>query len=444
VTVHNPDTDDPTGKLAFPASSRHYVLGLLLVVYVFNFIDRQILNILLEDIKRDLDLSDTGLGFLTGFAFALFYTFAGIPIARWADSGNRRNIIALSLAVWSIATALCGAARSFLHLAMARVAVGIGEAGCSPPAHSLLSDFFSVERRARALGIYSLGITIGSALGLFIGGWASEFLGWRATFLIVGLPGVLLAAVVRLSLREPPRGHADGVVEGAATRREPLRSVLGFLLRLRSFRHLALGAALHAFVSYGSAAFLPVFLIRIHDMGKGEIGTWLGAIVIVGGALGTYLGGDLADRLARRRGQRWYLWLPGVATLLQLPFWTALYLWPDPRVALLIGTPGWITGYMYLGPTFATTQNLVRLRMRAVASAILLFILNLIGLGAGPQVVGFLSDRLQGTYAVESIRYALVSVVVIGCLWSALHYFLGARYLLEDLHAKEAAERETT
>ncbi|MGH0033690.1 MAG: spinster family MFS transporter [Myxococcota bacterium] len=420
------------------AGARRYALGILLVVYVFNFIDRQILTILLEDIKQELVLSDTALGFLTGIAFALFYTTLGIPIARWADRGTRRNIIALGLALWSGMTALSGAARSFTELAIARIGVGIGEAGCSPPAHSLLADYFPPEKRGRALSIYALGIPIGSAFGLFFGGWLAEFFGWRLALMAVGLPGLVLAVLVRWTLSEPPRGHSEGASadHGAG---ESVGSVLRFILRLRSFLHMAFAASLHAFVGYGAAAFLPVFLIRVHGMGQGEVGTWLAAIGLTAGALGTYLGGDVADRLGRR-DPRWYLWVPGIATVLGLPFIACLYLWPDPHVALVLYSPAAVLGAMYLGPTFAMTQNLVKLRMRAVASAILLFIINLIGLGAGPQFVGYLSDRLRPVHDVESIRYALLFVVLIGSAWSALHYAFGARTLRRDLEASREDE----
>lgn len=421
-----------------PVSSayRRYVLGLLLVVYVVNFVDRQILSILAEDIKRDLGLSDTQLGFLTGLSFALFYTLAGIPIARWADRGNRRTIIAIGLGIWSAMTALSGSARGFVQLAAARVGVGIGEAACSPPAHSLIADYFARDTRARALAIYSLGIPIGSSIGLLAGGWLGEYFGWRRAFLVVGLPGLLLALVVRATLREPQRGGSDAT-ETALAEPESLREVLNFLGRLRSFVHLSLAAALHAFVGYGAAAFLPVFLIRVHGMDKGEVGTWLSAIGITAGALGTYFGGEIADRLGRH-DPRWYLWTSALSTLLAIPSAVALLLWPDPRTALLLGIPYSVLGMMYLGPTFAMTQSLVRPRMRALASAVLLFVINLIGLGAGPQAVGLISDAWQPRHGSESIRHALLAVVVAGSLWSSLHYVLGARTLARDLRAKDA------
>jgi MFS family permease len=429
----------PSFRSAPPSPAyRRYALGLLLVVYVSSFIDRQILTILAEAIRLELGLSDTELGFLGGFAFAFFYALAGIPIARWADRGVRRSIIALGLLVWSGMTALTGFARSFGELALARVGVGLGEAACSPPAHSLLSDYFPPERRGTAFSIYALGIPIGGAIGTFAGGWIKEAFDWRTAFFVVGLPGVALAAVVRLTLREPPRGLSEPAPAApSALRRESTGEVLRFMLRLRSFRHLSLAAALHAFYGYGAAFFLPVFMIRVHRMSEGELGTYLALIALFAGGAGTFLGGWLGDRLAPR-DQRWYMWLPGAATVLYLPFAAGLYLSRDGHTALLFAVPASVVGAMWLGPTFAMTQGLASPHMRALVSAILLFIINLVGLGFGPQVVGMLSDALRPSFGVESLRPALFWVVQVGAVWSALHYALAARTLRADLLARHA------
>jgi MFS family permease len=416
----------------FPVGYTRYALGVLFVVYVFNFVDRSILAILLESIKRDLAVSDTYLGFLSGFAFAVFYTFLGIPIARWADGGVRRSIIALALFVWSAMTAVTGLARSFLELALARVGVGVGEAGCSPPAHSLISDYFPPERRATALAIYSVGIPVGGAIGMLLGGWLDEWYGWRVAFVAVGLPGVALALVVRLTLREPPRGYWEGA---AAQPGASVGDVLRFLAGLPAFWHMALAGALHALYGYGAGAFGPSFFRRVHGMQAGELGTWLFAIGLTTGALGTFLGGFLGDWIGRR-DVRWYMWLPGIATLVGVPFSFVFYLWPDGRTALLISIAPAVLGGMYLGPTFAMTQALVPPHMRATASAILLFVLNLIGMGLGPQIVGTLSDLLAPRLGVDSIRYALLSVVATCASWAVVHYALAARHLRRDLEAK--------
>jgi predicted MFS family arabinose efflux permease len=427
--------DAPQAEIS-PAYAR-YALGLLLGVYIFNFIDRQILSILLESIKEEIPLSDAQLGFLGGLAFALFYTFTGIPIARWADRGSRRTIIALSVAIWSVMTAVTGLARGFGTLLAARVGVAIGEAGCSPPSHSLISDYFPPEQRGTALSIYSLGIPIGGALGTLIGAWVAEWFGWRMAFAVVGLPGLLLALIVRLTLREPVRGRSEVSAAARVAGNESTGEIVRFMLRMPSFRHLSAAASLHAFVGYGAAYFLPSFFARVHEMGLTERGTWLFALGLIG-TVGTYLGGWLADRLARGGDMRWYMWVPALATLAGVPIGLGFYLVGDAYVALAIGVLSSIAGPMYLGPSFAMTQTLVRPHMRAMASAILLFILNLIGLGIGPWFVGFLSDQLTPRFGAEAIRYSLVSVVSIGNLWAAGHYFFAARTLRADLTRKDA------
>ena len=422
---------------AFSDGYRRYALVLLLLVYIMNFVDRQILSILAEDIKREIDLSDTALGFLSGIAFALFYTFAGLPIARWADTGSRRTIIALALFVWSGMTAVTGIAQTFGQLVAARVGVGVGEAGASPPSHSLISDLYPPERRATALAIYSLGIPIGGALGAILGGWLGQKYGWRMAFMAVGVPGAILSLIVRLTLREPPRGRFDAPRGATSQATESAREVLRFMMRLPSFVHMAFGASLHAFYGYGAAYFVPVFLIRVHHMNKLEVGSWLGLIALTTGVIGISLGGAISDRLAKRDA-RWYMRVPAIASTVAIPFAVIFYLWPDPRTAILLSVPGTLLGGVYLGPTFAMTQTLVKPHMRALASAILLFIINLIGLGGGPLAVGIVSDFLKPTYGDESVRYALLWIVTLGAAWATLHYLLAARTLERDLEAKHA------
>jgi MFS family permease len=335
-------------------------------------------------------------------------------------------------------TAVTGLASSFATLLLARIGVGIGEAGGSPPAHSLLSDYFPPERRGFALGVYSAGIPIGAAIGALAGGWIGQIWDWRTAFMVVGLPGLVLAVIVFLTLREPERGRHDGLaVVGEA---EALGDVLRFLLRLRSFRHVAFAAALHAFYGYGSANFVPSFLARVHEIPLGERGT-LFAMILISGVIGNVLGGRLADRHGARDA-RWYLWVPGLATFAGIPAAAAFYLWPTPYVAVALGVLPTILGAFYLGPTLAVTQTMVRPRMRALASAILLFIINMIGLGGGPVFIGWLSDALTPAYGIEAVRYALLYTVVGGALWATLHYVLGARTLRDDLLAKTRVSEE--
>jgi predicted MFS family arabinose efflux permease len=421
----------------FSEATRKYALGVLVVVYTFNFIDRQILSILLEPIKLDLGLSDTQLGLLTGFAFAAFYATLGIPIARYADRNNRRNLIALALAVWSGMTAISGFAQNFWHLLLARIGVGVGEAGCSPPAHSMLADYFPAHQRATALGIYSLGIPIGILFGFLAGGWINEFFGWRMAFFVVGVPGLLIALVVRYTMREPPRGMAEGI---AASGAQPgVLETFRYLWQKRSFRHLAFGGALTAFVGYGVVTWMPAFLMRSHGMQTGEIGTWLGLILGIPGGIGIALGGWLADRYGAR-DPRWFLWIVTVALLVAMPFSLGVYLSAGPYLALLMLVVPVALGNFYQATTFSQTQGLVTLRMRAVAAAVLLFILNIIGLGLGPQVTGIASDLLRPRFGDESLRWSLLLCSLVN-IWAAYHYYVAGKHLKADLEATRQAER---
>lgn len=419
---------DPTPSVFSPAV-RNYALGVLVVVYTFNFIDRQILSILLEPIKQDLGLSDTALGMLTGFAFALFYATLGIPIARLADRGNRRNIIAWSLTIWSAMTALSGIAQNFWHLLIARIGVGVGEAGCSPPAHSMIADYFPAENRATALGIYSLGIPVGILFGFIAGGWLNEFFGWRVAFFVVGVPGILLALLVRWSLREPDRGMAEG--RQANADQPGIMETFTYLYQKPSFRHMAIGGGLTAFVGYGIVTWVPSFLIRSYGMDTGEVGTYLGLILGIPGGIGIALGGYLADRYGAK-DTRWYLWVVTVALLIAVPITVGVYLSSSATASLLFLILPVLLGNFYQATTFSQAQGLVPLRMRAVAAAVLLFILNIIGLGAGPQMVGVVSDLLAPTYGDESLRYALLVLSFVN-IWAAYHYYLAGKTLKQDL-----------
>jgi predicted MFS family arabinose efflux permease len=411
----------------------YYVLGILFTVYVFNFIDRQVLAILLQPIKQDLQASDTAMGFLAGFAFVVFYTFAGIPIARFADRTSRRSVIAAGLAVWSAMTAASGLARSFTQLALARVGVGIGEAAGSPPAHSLLSDYFPPERRATALSIYATGVYVGAMIAFMAGGYIREHFGWRLVYLVVGLPGIPLALLVRMTVRELPRGFSES--GPADTRVVGIGEVLRFLLSRRSFLYIAAGASCQSLGGYAILSWGPAFLERVHQMPVVEVGTWLGLCVGVGGSAGAYLGGKLADRLGSR-DPSWYMRLPAMQAVLGVPFVAAFLLLQSPKLALICFFPFYFIANMYIGPMLAMTQGLVRLRMRATASAILLFILNMVGLGAGSFVVGFLNDQFAGRFGIEAIRYSLLAVALVGGL-ASLFFLQASRTLPQDLHDRD-------
>jgi predicted MFS family arabinose efflux permease len=405
---------------------------LLTVVYTFNFIDRQLLSILQESIKADLLLSDTQLGLLTGFAFALFYVTAGIPIARWADRSNRRNIVALAVGIWSFMTAISGLAQNYFQLLLARVGVGVGEAGGSPPAHSIISDIFPPEKRASALAFYSMGVNIGIMFGFLAGGWLNEIFNWRVAFMVVGIPGLLIAIIVRYTLREPIRGLSEN--RAASDETVPFKDVLKLLASRVSFRHMAFGAALNAFAGYSTSSWTASFMIRSHDMTTGELGTYLAFIMGLGGAIGVLAGGIIAEKLAVK-DKRWYMLLPALTGVVCLPFMIATYLAEGPYLALALSVVPGILFNVYLGNTLAMTHGLVGLRMRAVASAILFFVLNLIGLGLGPWAVGVLSDMLNPSLGVDSLRYAMLYLLPAAMAWSCYHFYMASRTIEKDLAA---------
>ena len=425
------EVDQAEDSYGFSKAYRYYILGILTIVYVFNFIDRQILVILQESIKEDLGLSDAQLGLLSGFAFAIFYVSVGIPIARWADKGTRRTIISLAIGVWSLMTAVCGLAQNYWQLLAARIGVGVGEAGGSPPAHSMISDMFAPHERATALSIYNLGIPFGVFVGFLAGGWINEWLGWRYAFFAVGIPGVLFALMVRFTVREPIRGMSENIDKVADA--PPVADVIRLLWSRRSFRHMALAAALHAFVGYGVGQFMASFLIRVHGMGSGEAATWLAPVAAIGGGLGTFYGGYLCDKYGKHDA-RWYVWLPAGAIVISLPFALFTYLYPWHVPAMIVYLIPVALGSMYLGPMLAMTHGMVSLRMRAVASSVLFFVLNLIGLGMGPFVTGLISDTIGKSLgdAGTGLRYALC-VVALANLWCAAHYFYAAKFLRDDL-----------
>jgi len=406
-----------------------YVLGVLLAVYILNFVDRQILSIVLDDVKRELGASDTAMGFLSGLAFSMFYTIAGIPIARLADRGTRRTIVAAGLAVWSLMTAACGMAGSFAQLALARFGVGIGEAAGTPPSHSLISDYFPPERRATALAVYGMGIYFGVMFGFLAGGMIRDAFDWRTAFLVCGAPGIPLALLVYFTVREPVRGASEGRAAPAAP--PPLRETLRFLFRRRAFVLLTLAACCQATTGYAILTWGAPFLGRVHHLTGTQIGLTFGIIAGIGGAIGIMAGGALADRLARR-DPRWHAWLSAIVSLAAFPFAIPFYLAADTRVALASFAVFYLVNNMYVGSLWSLAQGLVPVRVRALASATLLTVLNIVGQGLAPLLTGALTDALTPSYGIEAIRYSLLVTAVIGACAAPL-FVLCARTLREDL-----------
>jgi len=419
------------------ARSVRLTLWILLVVYVFNFIDRQIVNILAEPIARDLNLSDTQIGLMTGLAFALFYTVLGIPIARFADreTTNRPRLIAVALGVWSAMTALCGLAQNFVQLLLARIGVGVGEAGCTPPAHSLISDIVPPEKRASALAFYSLGIPVGTLLGMIIGGTLADYVGWREAFVIVGLPGVALALVVWFVLKDPRQHDAAAILRARSQPAAlPIGAALKEVMGSRAFVLLLFAGSAASFLAYGKTTWTTIFFQRTHDLTPGQVGLWFGLLGGLGGMLGTFLGGYLADRFGAIN-RRHVLSAPAIGMALAVPLALAAYhapTWPLALALLFVPT---VFNSFYYGPTYSAAQGLVPLRARAIAAATLLFFQNLIGLGLGPLFFGMLSDWLQPVYGAESVRYVLYGAAVLGLVPAFFFWRCGLR-LNDELDRK--------
>jgi len=427
-----------------------YALWLLMIIYTLNFLDRQVVNILAEPIKRELGLADWQLGMLTGLAFAFLYTILGIPIARLAERKNRPLIISASVAVWSLFTVFSGFAQNFVQLLLARVGVGIGEAGCTPPAHSLISDYVPKEKRASAIAFYSIGTPLGALIGMSMGGLIADAHGWRAAFLVAGAPGLILAVVVALTLVEPRKKLSAALAAKAAADNPTFMAVLAVLRNKKTFWLLAFGVAIKAFIGYGQQPFVASFFLRVHnaqltelaakasDILGFELGT-LGFVALmlsglsgIGGIFGVWLGGYLADKLGAK-DIRAYAVVPALAAILPIPFYIFGVLHADALFALLfLIIPAVLTSLWY-GPVYATAQSIVEPRMRATMAAILLLIANLIGLGLGPVIVGALSDIFSGPMGMgsaEGIRWALVTSSLLGLVAFAL--FWSARKTIKD------------
>ncbi len=432
----NGGPEPPTGLIpagapvVYSAGYVRYVVGILTVVYVFNFMDRQILSILMQPIKQEMQLSDTELGFLGGVAFALFYATLGVPIARLADQYSRVNLITTCLGLWSLMTALSGLAANFTQLLAARIGVGVGEAGGGPSSHSLISDYVQAENRATALGVFALGVPIGLMIGFLAGGWLEENYGWRVAFMAAGIPGLILAVILRLTVREPKRGHSSGDTAIIHEDQPSMQQVANHMRSIRTFRLLAVAAAMQAFAGYGLIQWLPSFLARSHQMSSTDIGFWLAMTIGAGGAIGTMGGGYFADLLSRKN-IGWQLWLPGIGSLCGAFISFGILLSGSTAVLLVFVFLHAIAVNAYLGPSFAVAQTLSPVRMRALASALLLFAINIVGLGLGPQMVGALSDLLRPAFGDESLRYAILA----GCMTyfaAALFFALAGRAARAD------------
>lgn len=406
------------------------VLLILVIAYIFNFIDRQIIGVLAVPIKAELALSDRQLGLMGGIAFALFYSGLAIPIAWLADRKSRVKIIAWSVALWSGFTAACGLAQNFWHLFLARMGVGIGEAGGVAPSYALVSDYFPKEKRARALALFSLGIPIGSALGVFFGGWIASHLDWRSAFFIVGLAGIPAALLVRFGIKEPVRGGFDTVDGAASEPAPPFATVAATLARTPSFWLLSFGAASGSILGYGLIFWLPSFFSRSYHLELSEVGWFYGSIVLVGGVAGTWLGGWLGDRTGPGDPGS-YARIPAICFLITAPVFALGLFAQSHMLGWVLFVIGQMLALAWLGPVIAAVQHIVPPNMRATASASFLFINNLIGIGFGIWFLGFMSDTMTAAYGEDSLRYSILYGLVFYLL-SALLYFVASKRLAKD------------
>lgn len=412
------------------AVRRWYALGILTAVYISNIADRFVISTLIEPIKKDLGLTDTAIGFLTGTALAIFYTGMGIPLGLIADRVDRRKLIALSIALWSLMTAACGAANTFGQLMLARIGVGIGEAGGTPASQSMLSDLFPFSQRILATSIFALGAAAGSMLGSSLGGSVADTFGWRAAFLALAVPGIAVAVLTRFTLREPARGTFD---TSSSNNAASFFETLKFIRTQRSLLHVLAAGTVVTYWSWGLLWWTPAFLMRVHAMTTTQAGSLLGTVNGIGGALGIVAGGLVTHRLALK-DPRWQLWVVGIATLLGTAASIVLFAADSPGLTLLALWLFVPVAYLNIPPLLSLTQSLALPRMRALACAMLLFGANIANLALAPQLIGILSDFLsaRSSGTAQSLRTALLLNTLTG-LWAVYHFWAAGRTLRRDL-----------
>jgi predicted MFS family arabinose efflux permease len=390
-------------------SGRAWVLAVLTLTYTFNHVDRQILVILLEPIKTELGLQDSQLGMLTGLAFAAFYATLGIPVAMWADRGNRRNIIALALTIWSAMTALCGIAQTFWHLLLARMGVGVGEAGGTPPATSMIADLYPPQERATALGVYTSGIGLGIMAGFALGGYVYELWGWRAAFFVAGIPGLLLALTVRFAIPEPVRGLADQRKDDGPA--PTLAETLKFVFSQSSYLWLLAGCLLICISANAFLVFTSSHLQRTYGLTPGQVSLPLGVLIGGVGSIGAVVLGRVCDTLSKK-DLRWRPLIIAICAAIALPFAWMFLRAPNVEMAYAWNVVPSFIGLIYASVAYTASQELVKLRMRSFASAFMLFCLTLIGIGCGPWIAGLLSDHFASTGAAHPLARSLELILL--------------------------------
>ncbi|MFK8048353.1 MAG: spinster family MFS transporter [Halioglobus sp.] len=410
---------------------RHYVLIILTIVSMVNIMDRLIMSILLEDIKAEFTLTDTQLGVLAGLAFALFYALMSIPIARWADVSNRKNILAAALIIWSGMTALCGAATGFVSLFLARLGVGIGEAGGSPPSYSIIADYFKPSERARAMGVYVTGAVLGTGGGLIVGGLLGEWLGWRMTFFVLGVPGILLGILLYFTVKEPPRGRYDSGPE-AAKQATDIGRTLKSLAGNKVYVRVSISFAMLTMVGYAMALWLAPIMLRNFDVSLGKVGLYLGATYILGGIPGPLIGGYLTDYMVKLDA-RWRAWIPAIFILFSVStFWFCL---SADSLSQFLGFFALAYAFFMIpqGASMSMLQSSVSSGERALGISFALLITTMVGMALGPLLIGLLSDALAPSFGAKSLNYALMTVCGAAAVIAALCYFWTARAMSSEL-----------
>lgn len=414
----------------FRLSYKRYALVALTAVYTLNLLDRGLMMLLIEPIRKDLQLSDTQIGFVTGIAFGLFYATLGLPVARWADRGNRVSIASAAIGLWGLTVMVCLFVTSYTQLALARFAAAVGEAGCKPPTYSLVGDYFpGAAERTRAMSIYWLGSPIAGLISFIVGGWLCDRYGWRMTFFLMGIPGLALAVLLKSTVVEPRVCASDMSVRVKPL--PPLGTVLRTLWQRRACRHIGLALILFYTMGLGLAPWQGAFLIRSHAMSLSELGVWFGLIFGIGGIAGILLGGHVASRWFADN-ERYQMRMTAVTVALLLPCYVAFLLLPQKHQALAAFVPLTVVFNFFLAPTYALMQRLVPDDMRATAMAVVMLLANLIGMGLGPQIVGVLSDALAPMFGKDSLRFAMLTMSFI-TLWAAWHFWKVGETVKEDL-----------
>ncbi len=429
MSALDPTAEKVQGVMSKPGAAAYYGLAILTVIYSLNFLDRTVINILIDPIKQTYHLSDKVMGFISGFGFVIMYSILAAPVARWADRGNRRNLITWGLVIWSGMTALGGVARNAVQLTLSRFGVGVGEAAGTAPSTSMISDFFPGDRRSTAMAMYQLGPVIGGSLGAFIGGWVNHHYGWHDAFLVAGAPGLLVALILRFTVREPLRGSSERTVVN--TSQQKFFKTLRFIWQQRCYMVVLFGFCFTTFTQFGVGTWAAPFLGRIHHLNTAQIGTYIGTIRAAAGFSGTLAGGYLSD-WAGRRDIRWKIYVSGICSVLACPG-VLLFVFSHSLLWCLVGfTIVSAASPVHVGPIVAVSHSVVRVGMRAFATSILYLISELIGLGLGPLLIGVFNDHYAHRLGVGVIRYSMATAALT-TLFGGLLFCLAAQFLRRDM-----------